>query len=95
MRQRFVTFSVDVWRFTPLVAIVIAVLVNVVNLRNVLSGNLSALDGLFRFAVAFFLALVCVGGVSRLLTSYARQMASSDSEEADADAHRPPGGTGR
>ena len=86
MKHRFVTFGVDVWRFTPLAAVAIAVLVNAVNLRNVLDGQLSALDGLARFALAFFLALVAVGGISRMLIAYAHQLAQS---EHDAGEDKP------
>jgi hypothetical protein len=83
MKHRFIVFSVDTWRFTPLVAISLAVVVNLANLRNVLEGNLSAAEGLGRFAVAFVLSLVGVGGISRLLTSYGRQLVASDAEQGD------------
>ncbi len=87
MKQRFLLFTIDIWRFTPLVAVSLAVLVNIVNLRNVLEGHLSAVDGLSRFAVAFVLALVGVGGISRLLTTYAHQLAekAADEEEGPLD----------
>jgi hypothetical protein len=89
-----ITFSVDVWRFTPLAAVGIAVLVNIVNLRNVLNGQLSAEEGLTRFAIALFLSLVAVGSLSRLLTAYARQLAQSEAER-DEETGSSSTGTGR
>jgi hypothetical protein len=89
MKQRFLLFTIDIWRFTPLVAVSLAVLVNIVNLRNVLDGQLSAGTGLARFAVAFLLSLIGVGGVSRLLTTYAQQL----TEKAEREEHSGPGST--
>lgn len=95
MKHRFVLFGIDIWRFAPLVSVSIAVLVNIVNLRNVVEGNLSALDGLSRFAVAFLLSLVAVSGISRLLTSYGHQLAESERDETDGSGGTSPIGDTR
>ena len=71
-------------------AVSLAVLVNIVNLRNVLNGQLSAAEGLSRFAVAFLLSLVGVGGISRLLTSYAHQLAERSGDDGEEGPPTPP-----
>jgi hypothetical protein len=81
MKQRSVLFSIDIWRFTPLVAVGLAVLVNIVNLRNVVEGHLSAVQGLSRFAVALLLSLIGVGAISRLLIAYAHQLAEKAADD--------------
>lgn len=91
MKNRVTVFSIDVWRYTPLAAVTIALLVNVVNLLHVIDGQLAVVQGLERFALAYVLALFCVMGLSRLLTSYAHQLAGSarqQEEPSPRDAKR-------
>ncbi len=89
MRRRFVVFAIDVGRMSPLVAVSMALAVNVLNLVHVLNGQLSAEVALERFAFAFVAALAAVNAISRMLVRYAYQSLQRHGEDGEAPAETP------
>jgi|GEM_PF-5408101 hypothetical protein len=75
MRQRLALFANDVTRLGPLIAVVLATLVNAPSLLEALRGEVTIEGALWRFALAFALAVVAVRLVGNLLLRYGQQVA--------------------
>ncbi|MCU1492024.1 MAG: hypothetical protein JWM85_3429 [Acidimicrobiaceae bacterium] len=76
MRERAALFHLDVVRLGPLLAVVLAVVVNLPSLIGALDGRVTVVTALFRLAVALGLSLAAVSLVSRLLLRYTRDAIS-------------------
>ncbi|HUZ21469.1 MAG TPA: hypothetical protein VMU75_12935 [Acidimicrobiales bacterium] len=75
MHRRLALFANDVTRLGPLIAVVLATLVNAPSLLEAIRGAVTIETALWRFAVAFGLAVVTVRLVGNLLLRYGQQVA--------------------
>ncbi len=88
MRERAALFALDVVRLRPLVALVLAVVVNLPSVLEVLQGNLAVTTALWRLALALALALVVTHLIARLLLRYSAEVAIASEDEP---VESPPG----
>lgn len=85
MRERRFLFVADVTRYRPVAAIGLAIFITLPSLYDLLRGQLTAVVGVERFAVAFCFSMLATGLLARVLLHYAHQPQAAEVEPADAE----------